>query len=69
MKIKDLTREEIFTLVEEARAQHKNRATHVRQRLEALHPELMGQTLRRNGRTYNAIDYILGDIDSYGTSS
>lgn len=63
------TRTEIAGLVDEARAQRKNRAVHVRDRLEKLHPELVGQTIRRNGNSYNAIDYIVGDLGSYGPSS
>lgn len=69
MRKKEPTRAEIAVFVSEARAQRKNRATHVRSQLEKLHPELVGKMIRRNGNSYNAIDYILGDLNSYGSSS
>ena len=69
MKPESLLREEVFELVEEARAQNKHKVNHVKSKLESRYPELIGKTIRRNGKSYNAIDYLLGDIGSYGTSS
>jgi hypothetical protein len=64
-----ITRSEVHALVEEARAQKKNKAAHVRGRLEEQYPDLKGQTVRRNGFTYDAIEYLMGDIESYGKAT
>lgn len=64
-----ISRDEIFAMVEEARSQKKNKVDHVTRRLEVQYPDLATTTIRRNGKQYNALEYLLGDIESYGTSS
>ena len=69
MKPDRVTREEIFAIVEDARSKNKNKKTHVRAELVKRYPDLEGQTIRRNGHTYNVLDYLLDDVESYGTAS
>lgn len=61
----NITREQIAGYIEEARVQKKNKQTHVQAKLEADFPGLVGQTVRRNGREYDAIQLLLSDVGSY----
>lgn len=61
----NLTREHVASLVEEARVQKKSKKAHVRARIEEQFPQYVGMTVRRNGRSYDAIDLLISDVDSY----
>lgn len=60
-----IDREAVYKLVDEARVKRVNKATYVRQELIKSNSALAGQTIRRNGHEYNALDYLLQDVDSY----
>lgn len=53
-------------MVEDARDRRKNKANHVRSLVEAQYPELVGKRIKRGAQTYDAIDYLIDDLDSYG---
>lgn len=59
-------REDIRAMVEDARDKRKNRANHVRSLVESQYPELVGKQVKRGAQMYDAIDYIIDDLESYG---
>lgn len=61
-----LKRDDIADFIDDSRKKKKNKKNHVRDKVEENFPELVGKTIRRNNRTYNAIDYLLEDLESYG---
>jgi len=67
-----ITRDQVLEIVERGKGLGKDknprdRRDHVRQELSLAHPELESTTIVRNGKTYNAMDYLLGDVESYGS--
>lgn len=60
------SREEIFAFVGDAKAKKKNKKTHVKGLVEEAFPELKGAKVRRNGQAYDALEYLLSDLDTYG---
>jgi hypothetical protein len=72
MKPTDITREEIAELVTEAHGQGKSgksKEDHVKQKLKLKYSGLEGLKVVRNGQVYDALDYLMGDLESYGSSA
>lgn len=59
------TREIILAYIEEARQRKQNKATFVRARIEEDFPEMVGKQIKRSGKLYDAIDYLIDDVDGY----
>jgi len=65
-KLPDPDRSEILDYIEDARVKKKAKKAHVRAKIEELHPQLVGKTVRRNGVVYDIIELLLDDLESYG---
>jgi len=61
----EVTRDEVSAIVKDAKSKSKNREAHFRAEIIKSHPELADLTITRNGNRYNAIDYLVDDLDSY----
>jgi len=66
IELKEVTRETIKDLVVDAKNKSKDKKTHIRQELMRTHPGIEALTVRRNGQVYNALDYLMEDVESYG---
>lgn len=51
---------------EDAKQKKKAMKPHVREKLKEQYPEAENMIIRRNGRTYNLLDYIADDVENYG---
>lgn len=64
-----VTREEIHELVTHAHNNGLDRASYVRSELTTRYPGIENVTVRVNGQVFNALDYLVQDVDSYAPSS
>ena len=63
----DVTREQIAAIADAADRAGEDRESYVRAQLLALWPELETATVRRAGHSYNALDYMLTDLETYAS--
>lgn len=61
-----ITRADVDKHVKQAHKDKKNKKDHVRQELIRENPGIENVTIVRNGSVYNALDYLMEDIDTYG---
>jgi len=64
-RIDEPNREEIAEWLKPKKAKKDPEAT-IRAQIEANYPNLVGKTVRRNGVPYDAIEYLMKDLDSHG---
>jgi hypothetical protein len=66
LDLNDIHREHVKAILDDAKANGKEKKSHLRQELVRLHPGLDEQTIVRNGKVYKAIEYLIDDLGSYG---
>lgn len=59
------SREIVLAYIEEAKQKKKNKEAFVRSRVEEDFPAMAGKRIKRGGKLYDAIDYLIDDIDGY----
>jgi hypothetical protein len=65
VELKDITRDKVSELVKDAKKKNKNRKIHVREELTRQYPGIETITIKRNGSVYNALDYLMEDVEAY----
>jgi len=67
LDLKDIRREDVEALVEDAKVKNKDKKDHVKTELKRQFAGLENLRVVRNGQVYNALDYLMEDIESYGS--
>ena len=66
LDLKQITRAHIGDLVKDAKKKNKNKQIHIKAELTRQYPGIEAMTIKRNGSVYNALDYLMEDVESYG---
>lgn len=67
--IDTITRDEVQRLIAHARNTGQDEKVYVKTQLTARYPGIENSTIRRNGKVYLVLDYLVEDTESYATSS
>lgn len=66
MSSADITREDVHDIVVGYAGDPEGLEDYVRVTLLDQYPDLAAARLRRGGQSYSALDYLLGDLVTYG---
>lgn len=66
MAFSDIPREVVHKWILEARTKRKKREDYVRERIAEEYPHFLTEEVKRGANTFNALEYLVSDLDSYG---
>ncbi len=68
-RLEDITRDEVGSLITEARNSGQDEKAYVRAQLTARYPGIESMTIRRGSGVFSVLDYLVEDTESYATGS